>query len=84
MTLPVVSCRSCNAPVIWCVTIHGKRMPVDAEPQTIDGDFWIDSKTDPPTALRFIATDFPGETRKPERRHAHFVTCPDAKTWRRK
>lgn len=25
-------CRDCQAPVIWCVTESGSRMPVDAKP----------------------------------------------------
>lgn len=25
-------CRSCGAPIIWCITAKGKRMPVD-EPE---------------------------------------------------
>lgn len=25
-------CRDCDAPIVWCVTEAGKRMPVDAKP----------------------------------------------------
>ena len=25
-------CRDCSAPIVWCVTEAGKRMPVDAKP----------------------------------------------------
>lgn len=43
-------CRSCGAPILWCVTVKGKKMPVDMpegdEPTTShfstcpDGDTW--------------------------------------------
>jgi hypothetical protein len=23
------TCRSCGAPILWCVTVKGKKMPVD-------------------------------------------------------
>lgn len=25
------TCRSCGAPVIWCLTANGKRLPLDAD-----------------------------------------------------
>ena len=27
------TCSSCHAPIIWCVTNTGKRMPLDAKPE---------------------------------------------------
>ncbi len=26
---PIVSCRSCKAPIVWVLTVKGNRMPVD-------------------------------------------------------
>lgn len=34
---PRVRCRSCRAEVIWILTVHGKRMPVD--PDTRESHF---------------------------------------------
>ncbi len=86
-----MTCRSCGASIVWTVTEKGKKMPVDAEP-TLDGNIVLihkevgkppiaryedkrekatrqDERIDPAARTRFIS---------------HFVTCPQAKKWRKK
>lgn len=72
------TCRSCGAPVIWCLTANGKRMPLDAEPAD-DGDFVL-AYGDPPLASRA-----PGRSLFDEDLFtSHFATCPDADQWRQR
>lgn len=63
----VAACRSCGAPIIWCLSGNGKTMPVDAVP-TGEGNVRIlaDEKT-----VRAIVG--PGGNRL-----SHFATCPNA------
>lgn len=34
-TLKESECWSCGAPIIWCTTASGKRMPLNPEPQQL-------------------------------------------------
>ena len=78
-----MSCRSCNAPVIWATNEKtGGRMPFDAEPdpkgkwELVDGP---DGKI-----ARYDKGGYTGLPGVPgsERYTSHFTTCPDAKAWR--
>lgn len=62
-------CKSCGAPIIWCVTDGGKSMPVDASPVP-RGNLVLDLTTDPPAVavLSGYATGYV----------SHFATCPHA------
>lgn len=85
---PTEPCRSCHAPVIWCITEQAKTMPVDAEPSAA-GTLtlqWRERSSAlpggaPPLAkvvradLRFGRTDL---------RTSHFATCPQASAWRKR
>lgn len=73
------ACRSCSAPIIWTTSEKGSAAPIDAEP-VADGTIAIDDRgtSSPlsrvlPPMLRFGRTDL---------HKSHFVTCPQAKTWR--
>lgn len=73
----VVSCRSCNARIIWARTTGDRAMPVDAEPVdggnielTMQGHRVVATVTDAPTLFG------------PALRTSHFATCPDADKWR--
>jgi hypothetical protein len=74
----VARCASCEAPVIWVVTEKGKRMPIDAKPDPVNGRFRI---------LKGDSVDFVKDSEleanvKPLFA-SHFATCPDSASWRR-
>lgn len=77
------TCRSCDAPVVWCTTDRGDRMPVDADPVP-HGNIAVT-----PGPRRSVATVLDGEEvvaarARGARLHlSHFATCPAAKEWRR-
>jgi hypothetical protein len=80
VSLRVQACRSCSAPIVWALTERGKRMPVDAEPSA-DGNIVLIAPDDPrdePVARIAGLAD-----RTEERHRSHFVTCPQASSWRR-
>jgi hypothetical protein len=73
----VVSCRSCDARIIWARTTGDRAMPVDADP--VDGGnielSW--------QGHRVVATVTTAPTLfGPALRTSHFMTCPDADKWR--
>lgn len=61
----ISQCRSCDAPVMWCGTRRGKKMPVDARPDP-DGDLGIDKN------------GIAGHGIAGPKYTSHFATCPDA------
>jgi hypothetical protein len=71
-------CRSCGAPVVWCKTADGKRMPVDAGP-TPDGNLIVFAASG---EVRSVAAadrpTFAGQLHK-----SHFASCPQAGKWRK-
>lgn len=75
----VTVCRSCKAPVIWCITPRGKRMPVDAVPVS-NGNVVVDLMRSPP-----LAQVQAGGAQRPNAAGSytsHFATCPQAARWR--
>jgi len=74
------TCRSCGAPIIWCLTRNGKRMPVDANPDP-DGNIAIVARVgNAPPAIEIL------NTRRSESFDAgepHFATCPNSATHRK-
>lgn len=75
-----VPCRSCGAPIGWCVTEAGKRIPLDAEPVP-DGNMVVLAQfgNAPGLALPFDPAKHEGWTRW----RSHFATCPNADKHRR-
>jgi hypothetical protein len=79
---PRAECDSCQAAIIWCITVNAKAMPVDYEPAG-GGNIalsWRGGK---------ILAEVLSVTRQATRvrgtlRTSHFVTCPDARTFRRR
>ena len=75
-------CRSCNADLLWGLTVKGRRLPLNATP-TEDGTV-------------VLAEEGPGTYEKPTRCHvlgagassdlprytSHFATCTDAARYR--
>lgn len=62
-------CRSCNADAVWMVTIRGKNLLVDASSVNENTVFFTAGKPAFSRKLGHIA---------------HFTTCPDADSWRKK
>lgn len=74
--MKISSCRSCGAPIIWVETERGRRMPVEAEPNS-GGKFVLeDEEVDTPRALY-------QPTANGERFESHFANCPQANEHRR-
>lgn len=71
-------CRSCGAPVEWCVTENGKRMPVDAEPVE-DGNLVVEMQLGPSLARAYDPARDAGKARF----RSHFSTCPNANAHRK-
>lgn len=93
--LPAAVCRSCSASIVWVVTeastvLSGgppKSIPIDPEPDPVLGN------------VELVVTDVFAGRRVLARVHAqrplfggddmvlfvsHFVSCPDAGSWRKK
>ena len=71
------NCSSCQAPVRWAQTEHGKRMPVDVRPVPNGNIRLIDGPT--PTAVYLKA----GEEYTGLRYVSHFATCRFARSHRK-
>jgi hypothetical protein len=77
-------CRSCRAPVRWCIVeATGKKMPLDPD-AVPDGNIWVE-RVELGTPMVHVALNSEGVPRNvPLRYVSHFVTCPQAKSWRKK
>lgn len=74
------TCKSCPAPILWCVwESTGRAHPVDFAPVP-DGDIVVtDDGKSQPTVRKATADDPPGPRYK-----SHFATCPKAHMFRGK
>lgn len=84
----VASCRTCGRSVVWTKTANQKWMPVDAE-AVEHGNIMlagVDDQGTPPQAVvcRTIEEKADAKSRGFLLYRSHFVTCPQAKTHRRK
>ncbi|MEU7174700.1 MULTISPECIES: hypothetical protein [Micromonospora] len=77
---PTTVCGSCKQPVIWTVTDKSKRMPVDAQP-TADGTVAL---TVAGSQVRSRVVEAKFRFGRRDLHKAHFSSCPQAKTWRRR
>lgn len=73
------SCRSCNAQIVWAVTIGGKRMPVDAMPSADGTVALLERAGMAPLATVLSVTKRFG---RKDLRTSHFAHCRDAGSWR--
>jgi hypothetical protein len=69
------ACRSCGAEIEWAVTETGRRIPLDADDDP-NGNLRVYSTTEGGAPVVRVCDAGTGD------RVSHFVTCPDAKTWR--
>lgn len=71
-------CKTCQAPIIWTVTVKGKRMPVDAE-ESPDGNVQLHYAGDSIKAQVLAAHKLHIARLSGARLHlSHFVTCAQA------
>lgn len=83
--MPEPTCRSCGAPVLWTITVKGKRHPVDPDPhpdgtiKLVAGVAGAAPKSYVMAGLDLVAMR---EGRTPLHR-SHFATCPHAAQHRR-
>lgn len=92
MTWRSSRCRSCDAPIVWTITEHGKKMPVDLEPvdrSTGHGLFVLRPRylrqrrgDDAPKAIAVTLGFFDGHDEPAY--VSHFATCPHADQHRRR
>lgn len=79
--MKVDRCRGCPAPVIWVVLDSGKRMPVDEVPHAGGNvKIWESRGVQCGRVLGPLEVEMSTD----ELHTSHFVTCPDAASFRRK
>lgn len=71
------SCGSCGAPVRWCVSEHGKPMPVDHDPVS-DGNLRLLPGSPQPVALVRPQRELLDPGDDGVRYVSHFATCPNS------
>jgi len=82
MAFETKRCGSCGMSVIWTTTHRGKRMPVDAEPAE-NGNVRLRQDGERVIA-EYPGREHPDLFEDDGKRHlSHFVTCPQAESWRR-
>lgn len=74
-------CRSCNASVLWAEWESGKRMPVDAQPNSAFGNLVLSIRGGNTLIVAKFDPLKHGDSRN--RYTSHFATCPEARDWRR-
>lgn len=79
MRLAIATCRSCEAEIVWALTEHGRKIPLDAQPAE-NGTFALSIPPDggDPGAIHAPKVAAPGP-----RYLSHFATCPNAAEHRR-
>jgi hypothetical protein len=78
----VTKCESCQADIVWAHTEKGKMMPLDAEPSPVGRLRKITIEPDgAPLVHHLTMKEIPTNTARTY--VSHFVTCPDADSWRR-
>lgn len=77
----MATCRSCHAEIVWAMTEAGRRIPIDAEPQT-DGTIRLVDRSYEGRMERFA--QIAGKSTTEVRYVTHYATCPDAADWRKR
>lgn len=76
------TCRTCSASIVWCTTESGKSMPVNFEPER-GGNLAVDYRSDGRAPLARVVQPAHAFGRQ-DLHKSHFVTCPQAGSWRKK
>lgn len=74
-------CKSCSAPVVWCITERGNDMPVDAAPAA-GGNLAVEPRELGRPFARVV--DAKHAFGRKDLHTSHFATCPHAGRWRRR
>jgi hypothetical protein len=81
----VTRCKSCGEQIVWAITVHGRRMPLDPVAIT-NGNVAIVGQTAEAAPLAAV---IPPRDIDEWRKHgtivlyrSHFASCPDADLWR--
>ncbi len=74
-------CRGCGAPVVWAQTANRKGIPLDPVPDPA-GNLVIDTVNPDRSGGRLAVYVRPGERPGEPRYVSHFVTCPEAASFR--
>lgn len=80
--MKTLTCNSCHAPIVWALTVAGKRMPVDAEPVEHGNLHLYEPVTDPDSPRVIFHDAGCGDFDDPLYT-SHFATCPNANQHRR-
>jgi hypothetical protein len=79
-------CRRCHAPIVWAITLRGRRMPIDAQPAQPGNEqatLAVWREDDGRLRCRVLAKDEPPAGRGREHLGVpHWATCPDANAFR--
>lgn len=84
-------CSSCGAPIVWCRTLTGKRMPVDVEADPVKGNVLITEAVHGRESglMAITLSALNQDARDAAKKHgvvlrtSHFATCPNADQHRR-
>lgn len=80
IAIPKATCRSCHEPIIWALSLTGKRMPVDVEP-TETGNLILSShRPDPIVTVASKTGRYSGQ----KLYRSHFATCPRVERHRKR
>lgn len=83
-TVPSARCTSCQAEIVWTVTVTGTRMPVDLAPYaTGNVRLDLDGFTIRATVTPDATPDMFDPTDSGFRYLSHFATCAHADEWRK-
>lgn len=77
-------CKSCGAPIVWCLNHKGTKVPFDVRPTNQPhGAYTIERDEAGQLIAEPIADKGPEVSERPWFR-SHFATCKDAKSWKGK
>jgi len=76
-------CRSCSAEIVWAETTGGERMPLDVRPAAGGNVRLVDDNGTRRAHVVGSTIDLFDPDDDGTRFMPHFVSCPDAGSWRR-
>ena len=69
-------CRACGAPIVWASTVHGRAMPIDADPDP-DGNIELVADAKGRTVAHVHHDGQASLFGDVQRWMPHFATCPN-------
>lgn len=83
--MPDQPCRSCGAPLLWTITVKGKRHPVDRDPHP-EGTIKVVAGVSGAAPKSYVMAGLDLATMRADGvalHRSHFATCPQAAQHRR-